>query len=600
MKLTHLFLISISTLGLLGCPTRPKDEGQQSEGGGGDGAVDVGGDAPDSGALDGEAGDTREDVVLLPTLTISSPASGIHTNGTVNIVVSVADGDKPPASVSILENGASIATVSLPYQYAWDTTSVPEGTYTVVAQTMIGGRVATSAPVNVVVDRTPPTIVTLTPVPGATNVVFSGPIGVTFSEPLLASSFPASAIALSAGANALPATASLSPDGTAASVKIIDQSAVILPSSLAATFAGTITDLAGNKLTQPIGPWHWSVPDWIKAAPIGGGLSPIVGVDPKGFPIVIYATHTVEAGTFSYDISVSSYDGQSWKDLNLPTTPADVRIDGYSVDVNSAGNPTAAWVEGGANGGQIHVASYDGTKWTPFPVLDAVAAAGTNATSPVLRLDSKGAPFVVWQEDTAAGNDIFVAHWNGSVWDSSFGALGFSGVARVYADDLALGMNDAPVVGWYTAGGTGIATWLNKWNLSTDSTSSSNPSVAVDASGKPLMVVRHGAMTVQAFTGTEWQTQPASPVPAAIGKAQNQVLRTTSAHNPVVAWLDTTAAGNLGLAKWTGAKWDSRPGLFHGTGTLGIVWPSLAVDSQDHMWVAWPESDQVNVWMSNY
>jgi hypothetical protein len=331
-------------------------------------------------------------------------------------------------------------------------------------------------------------------------------------------------------------------------------------------------------------------------------VGPLVSVDSKGLPVVIYGTPKAEGGGgVSYDISVSRYDGQSWKDLDLPTNLAAVQIgDGFSIDVDSAGNPTAAWVEAGPNGGQVHVASYDGTKWTPFPVLDAVAAGGTNATSPVLRLDSKGAPFVAWREDTAAGNDIFVAHWSGSVWDSSFGALGFSGVAHVTGDDLVLGPNDAPIVGWSKASSVGVATWSSKWNLSTSLSSNSDPSVGVDANGKPLLVVRQGVTTtVQVFTGTGWQAQPSSPVPAAID-ALRLVVRTTSVHNPVVTWLDTSPTRNLGLAKWTGANWDTRPGLFHGTGTLSPIQPSLAVDSQDHMWVAWEESAQVNVWMSNY
>jgi hypothetical protein len=605
MKLTQLFLISIATLGLLGCPTRPKDDGRGPDGGGGDvadgraQAGEGGVDLPDSGAPDADAGDTREVIVSLPTLTITSPANGVHTNGTVNIAVTLADGDTPPASISILENGATITMVSSPFQYAWDTTSVPEGTYTVVAQTTVGGRVAASAPINVVVDRTPPRVVTLTPAAGATNVVFSGPIGVTFSEPILASSLPSTAIALNAGANALPATATLSADGTAASIRITDPSSVMLPSSLGASFAATITDLAGNKLTQPITPWQWSVPDWIKAAPIPGALYALIRVDSKGFPVVAYTTQMQQGAGFAYDVHVSRYDGQSWKDLNLPTT-TDVWTDGYGLDVASTGNPTAAWLEGSPNGTQVHVASYDGAKWNPFPVLDGVPAAGTNASFPVLRLDSKGLPFVVWREDTAAGNDLFVAHWNGSTWDSSFGSLGFSGVAQVYSDDLVIGPNDSPIVGWYTAAGTGVATWSTKWNLSSNS-AGSGASVGVDASGRPVLVVRHGVTTVQVFTGTEWQTQPSTPVPAATNNAQSLVLGMTSAHNPVVAWLDTSSSPrNLGLAKWTGAKWDARPGLFHETGTLDIVSPALAVDSQDHMWVAWPESNQINVWMSNY
>ncbi len=609
MKPTHLIFLPFCAALLTGCPTRLKGDANVDSGSGdvadadqpqSDGA-DADGGRGTGNSDGGDASDVVEVEAPLPTLVISAPATGLHTNGTVNVTVMLAGGDTPPAPIAILENGATIATISAPFAYAWDTTTVPEGTYTLVAQTTVGGRVTASSPINIVVDRTAPTILSLTPSPAAVGVVFSAPIGVVFSEPILAAAFPAGAVTMTSGATSVAATASLATDGTTATVKLNDPSTVLLPTTLIAAFAATITDLAGNKLVQPIAPWQWTVPDWIKTASFAANGIPYLAVDPKGTPFIAYGTTTPQANsTLAYGVSVSRYDGQTWKDLTLPTSPTSTSSTGYSLAVDASGHPTAAWLETDTGGLTVHVATSDGAKWTPLPALDAFAAPGTHAESPVLKLDSKGSPVVAWREETGSGSDIFVGHWTGSAWDKSFGGLGFDGVATVFGLDLVLGPNDSPVVGWFTAQGVGVATWATTWTRSTDSHSGSSPSIGIDAAGKPLIVVRHGGIGVQVLTGAQWQGEPTTPVPAA-PNGQNPALAMTPAHQPVVGWLDTTGPNKFGLARWNGTnKWDTRAGLFHGAGTLDIAVPGLVVDAQDHIWVAWLESGQIYVWMSNY
>ena len=68
----------------------------------------------------------------------------------------------------------------------------------------------------------------------------------------------------------------------------------------------------------------------------------------------------------------------------------------------------------------------------------------------------------------------------------------------------------------------------------------------------------------------------------------------------MVAWLDTTAPLHVGLARWTGAAWNARPGLFNAGGVVTGEAPGLLVDGRGSVWVFWREGGVANVWMSNY
>src|SRR5207244_3108870 len=95
----------------------------------------------------------------LVAIAIVSPTSPAYTNKVVTIQVSVTDTGGGSHDVRLLENGTMLADLGAPpYSYDWDTTHEPEASYQIVAQTTAGGQTVTSAPVTVVVDRTPPGI----------------------------------------------------------------------------------------------------------------------------------------------------------------------------------------------------------------------------------------------------------------------------------------------------------------------------------------------------------------------------------------------------------------------------------------------------------
>src|SRR5215469_13426118 len=112
----------------------------------------------------------------------SEPTGDVLTNGPVRLRV-VASGARPD-TVQFLSDGQPFVNVDPPYEYLWDTRSIPEGKHVVTARATRGGLTKTSDPRTVVVDRTPPEIVGRSPAPDSLEGSSVDPVMVTFSEDL--------------------------------------------------------------------------------------------------------------------------------------------------------------------------------------------------------------------------------------------------------------------------------------------------------------------------------------------------------------------------------------------------------------------------------
>jgi hypothetical protein len=90
-----------------------------------------------------------------PSVALTSPAGGATVSGTVTVAASASD-DVGVASVAFTLDGAPLGTprTSTPYSVPWDTTSVVNGSHTLLATATDGaGNTTTSAPVTVTVSN---------------------------------------------------------------------------------------------------------------------------------------------------------------------------------------------------------------------------------------------------------------------------------------------------------------------------------------------------------------------------------------------------------------------------------------------------------------
>src|SRR6266496_1100361 len=129
---------------------------------------------------------TKDKYEPLPTVRLTAPTTDrTYTNGTVHITAAL----DPPLDlpIELRKDGAAFTTLVPPaYEYSWDTTKAVEASYVLTAEVAFSSGMATSAPLTIVVDRTPPTI-SRTPSPGAGDVMLRAPIQVAFSEPIVLS-----------------------------------------------------------------------------------------------------------------------------------------------------------------------------------------------------------------------------------------------------------------------------------------------------------------------------------------------------------------------------------------------------------------------------
>lgn len=89
------------------------------------------------------------------SVALVSPSTTAYTNGTLSIQATVS---ATPDSLELLRDGKTLATLTPPYTFAWDTSAVPEGGYSLGIRASKSGKTFQGEARSVFVDRTPPTL----------------------------------------------------------------------------------------------------------------------------------------------------------------------------------------------------------------------------------------------------------------------------------------------------------------------------------------------------------------------------------------------------------------------------------------------------------
>jgi len=559
MKRVHLLMLASALAGTSGCPTRDKYD-------------------------------------RMPTVRITLPTADAYTNGHVTIAAAI----EPELDLPIvLRDGTTELKVLEPphYTFDWDTTVVPEGGHAIVAEVELSNGTARSTPVTVVVDRQPPTVASVSPSPGATNVALRSPIQVFFSEPVVLSQPAGTTFNLSMGTTAIQTTATLDPSGRVATIAIDDMASLPLPVTLTGAVAATITDRAGNAILSPTS-WSWNVPDFIKIPSLAKPINPqlVVGSDLR--PVLAWSQNSPNGGAGDYPVHVSKFDGVGWNDFGTPSTDPNSGAGGYSVALDGQDRPFVCWMETDAASNQkIRVASWTGTGWdTSRPTIAPSFGPTSLVQAPVIRIDGAGRPVVMRQE--AASSDLFeilLARWNGTAWDP------FAGIEFASSAAMDMVIADNPIVGWILPAGTGhVSTWSGTtWTAAVDRAAMIEPFVALDSARNPMVVTGGaGSFVVQHLAADgAWQVLPAAAVPP---QASYPRIAAGPDGLPVLAYFDAQTV-SVGMARWTGQRWDTRAWTF-GPDAAAFA-PQLVVDRQGTAWIGWRDRitfESFTLWMANF
>jgi Bacterial Ig-like domain/Bacterial Ig domain len=498
------------------------------------------------------------------TVIISSPTGTAYTNGTLNLQIVVSNGT--PESVELLKGEEIlVSNLAAPYTYAWNTSSEAEGSYTLKARAKRGTEVFESEKaVTVIVDRTAPTISERTPAPGADNILYSAPITIKFSEPMLASTVTSANLQLVANSLPVPLTPSLAADGLTLTLQAAEGGLTEFDTQSELTLS-KLTDKAGNELSSSS--WAWKLPSWLT---VGG-----VRVND------LEDSHRV----------FSDRDG-----LELDTSDHPV------VVVNEI-------AESAGDKGLIYVKQWTGTQWQRLGE-NLIEGNGSGETFHALALDSSGNPTVAFNDATDGLSKVRVVRWDGSAWGAvGPGSLNQNPERTAFPTSLSIDTSGNPVLAFieYTnqVSPVKIQLYVKRWtgsswellgsgslNQNTDFSALNEVSLALDASGNPVVTWSEReiddtkndaiAIYVKRWTGTQWQLLGSGKLNSQpVGYSPSLALDASS--QPVVAYVERTGSnpGSVYVQKFDGTNWKYVGSIINPVSALqeNVGYVSLALDN---------------------
>jgi hypothetical protein len=559
----------------------------------------------------------------VPTISITSPsAAPFYTNGTVLLQFSYSP---TPDAVNVLVDAAILAAAPALNMFSLDTTSLSEGTHIINAQGSFGGMAVTSAPLTIIVDRTPPTVTKASPAPSSSNVDPAAPIQAFFSEAML----PATAISSNVTVTATPggavsASLALSSDGKTLTVMPTYPSPS--PDSASVALGSGFTDLAGNHLAPYSWSWSYNVFQAL-ASPITldathGATKPVLATDSAGKVVLGFVANDGSHNNFY----VRRWNGTSWDNLGGAITA-------NASDFNGPwGPPMIAPIAGqkllatfaqqfsGATNASTYTFLWNGTTWSQLGA-GVNGVAGAYCGYPGVVGDTSGNPVVACQElGSGINKDMWAWSWNGTTWVNMGGAVtNGTHACNTGWTGMALDSTNAPLMAYAEGNGTIQSIYVKRWNGSSwaslgttasGTDSAGNFGFTVDSTGAPVVSYQKYDGTnyntvVTRWNGSAWvqvgstlmigngysflDHAPLAPLPAG-----NLVLASTTFQ---------TGAGGLNgyrVYKWDGSNWTGLGGDLYGPASHYVLSAAVTIDGTGKPVTAYYDSyvtpNVISVW----
>jgi Bacterial Ig-like domain/Bacterial Ig domain len=283
--------------------------------------------------------------------------------------------------------------------------------------------------------------------------------------------------------------------------------------------------------------------------------APSMVLDSSGNPLVAWTERDENS---VYTIYVKHWNGSNWEAVgpgfNQDPVNGKVAFD-PSLGLDGAGNPVVAWSELIADVGQIFVKHWHGTTWESLGTASLNVDAGMGAYEPSLAVDASGRPVVAWSEGNAVNvtppNLVYVKRWNGTEWQLLGGTPNSAVNTNFETEHFAFSLDDEgnPWVAMTLVLSSRILALVhlenNNWVWSQSDprspnvTNASHPSLALDASGKPVISwaelgTPEDPRYVKRWNGSAWQQLGGSLGDTSINNESPLVL--DSAGNPVIGF----------------------------------------------------------------
>lgn len=381
--------------------------------------------------------------IEVPVPIIVTPAATVATNSSAPLYVEIALDGHQPDSLELTVDGQPLQTFTPQffYRFFWDTSTATEGAHVLVATAVVQGARRPSAPRTVVVDRTPPQMVQLTPQPGH-EVSGTQAFDVQFSEPVAAFPFRLDDAVVLTSTKAGPPNvlaAAISIDASGITVHV-QPSAPLSFGTIGLSWGG-LRDAAGNAVAGTVAAtWPFDrTPALPGLSHVQNGSQLPIAVSSTG---VLFVAHVPRAN----ELIVSRYDDSTGTFVELPgplnvTTVVNGQVPALAVD--RTGAPVIAFSQHASGVSEYVVARFDGLAWQP---LGTPISGRFNDGVVALQLDTQDHPVIAMTRNGSAEARRF---------DSSAGDFVLLGQplaegpgADVVTVDLGLKPDGNPVMAW--------------------------------------------------------------------------------------------------------------------------------------------------------
>ena len=228
---------------------------------------------------------------------------------------------------------------------------------------------------------------------------------------------------------------------------------------------------------------HWDGSAWadVGGSATGGGLSntpalsqwPSLGIDGQGRVYVAWE----EVTTADKEIYLRRWNGSVWEEAGgasasgggLSNNSGDSGRPFLLIDGSDA--PIVGWSDGsGGVDTEVYVRRLTGASWTEIGGSGSGGGVSNNdgdSRPPVLGVDSSGAIYATWPDNSGGEFNIYVRRWDGNAWVEIGGSAtggGISGTSEVsLAPHIAVAPDDTVYVIWYERLGTNTDILIRRW-----------------------------------------------------------------------------------------------------------------------------------------
>jgi hypothetical protein len=458
----------------------------------------------------------------------------------------------------------------------------------------------------------------VTPAKGATGVLRTAVVVLTFSAPLDAATLSPSAVTLAGPAGSQQI--GLSATGNKLTVTPTAALSTLTPYTL--TIGIGVRGSAGEQLAGPVttgfttGDRQWQTAVAIETGDANIAEEPQIAMDARGDAVAVWRRHDQVIRIWSNHYTAGSGWGTALAIAGDtgPATPGPVRTPQVAMDAN--GDAMAVWPQ--ADGGNYKVWSnhyITGMGWGTAGSIEANASTGAADISaiPQIQFDANGNAIAVWERDSSANSRVWSNRYTAGVgWNAAAAPLDDNAV-DAGSPQVSFDTNGNAIVVWVQSDNAGFHIWSRRYTaaagswgtaqmIGNDNAVQANAQIGIDAAGNALVVWNqsNGALQTEIwarrYTAANGGWDTASRISDTASGAGNPHIAMAANSDALVIWpqADNSTSSSVRWNRYTaGTGWGTAAQIEPANGTH-VGEPQIACDSSGNALVMWDRADSMH------